>query len=68
MAGTAATLQLGVFLHTWMKLPLAVHQTLLSAEQCPILHGPLPSYKNTCTDRGLCGSTSAVSNLKPTEF
>lgn len=67
MAGTAATLQLGVFLHTWMnvRLPLAVHQTLISAEQCPILHGPLPSYKNTCTDRG---STSAVSNLKPTEF
>lgn len=70
MAGTAATLLLGVFLHTCMKvrLPLAVHQTLLSAEHCPILHGPLPSYENTCTDRGPCGSTSAVSSLKPTEF
>lgn len=60
MAGTAASLQLGV--------SAAVHQTLLSAEQCPILHAPLPSYKNAYTRRGLWGSTSAVSNLKPTEF
>lgn len=61
-----------------LRLPLAVHQTLISAERCPILHGSLPSDENTRSDRWLCGGarvspplrllTPALSNLQPAEF